>query len=250
MDALVIFLVCTLSGTLTGMLSIGGGLVIVPMFLTVLPFVGVNLSIHQIIGVSASCILINSLVCVFYRRKEKFLPKPLVIKLSIAIAIGTLCSTYLTSFATKEFLLWVYIFVAVISLALMWNDVSTKAKYKKFEWLLYPIFAFIGALCASIGIGGATIFVAALKIFTDKNSKELLPTLTLFVLVAAVFTVSGKIILGFVSWRIIPIAFCASILGTKIGIILSRKLTPIVINRLMCSILILSLLRIIAELFA
>ena len=114
--------------------------------------------------------------------------------------------------------------------------------------MIYPIFAFIGAISASIGIGGALLFATALKCFTDKNAKELLPTITLLVLIHAFFAFLGKLSVGNVTWVIIPIALPASMIGAKIGVIISKKLSPSVITKLMSITLGIALLKVIFEL--
>ena len=72
-ELFVIFAICVFSGFLTGLLSVGGGLVIIPVFLCVMPFFGINLSAQQIIAISTVCVLMNTTATLFFRRKEKFL---------------------------------------------------------------------------------------------------------------------------------------------------------------------------------
>ena len=74
LELLLIFCICTFSGFLTGLLGVGGGIIIVPLFLGILPLFGIKFSLAEVIGISATCVFINSAVTAFYRRKEKFLP--------------------------------------------------------------------------------------------------------------------------------------------------------------------------------
>ncbi len=246
---LVIFLICSISGIFTGLLGIGGGLIIIPMFLLILPMFGMTFSMHEIIGISAACVFLNSGTTLFYRRKEEFLEKGFLIKLAIAIAIGTILGSYFSSFAPKNFLLIIYIIVSLCSLFLIYFNVTFQLKRTKLFFLLYFIFACIGAISASIGIGGAILFAAALKCFLDKEPKFLLPSITLLVFSHAFFAFFSKLVLGEISLFIIPIAILASLIGAKIGVKISKKLSAITINRLLCITLILSLVKIILELF-
>lgn len=249
LEVSVIFAVCTLSGFLTGLLGLGGGLVIIPAFLAVLPIFGINYDIHQIIGISAACVFVNSLMSVFYRRREQFMQKKIVAGLGIAIILGTLTGAYLSSFAPREYLLWIFTVISVLSIILINRDFYYDLTKSKYSFLIYPIFAGIGAISASIGIGGALLFATALKCFTDKNAKELLPTITLLVLIHAFFAFLGKLSVGNVTWVIIPIALPASMIGAKIGVIISKKLSPGVITKLMSITLGIALLKVIFELF-
>src|SRR5574344_1185667 len=181
MELLIIFLVCILSGLLTGLLGIGGGLIIIPLFLFVMPFFGIDLDIHKIIGVSATCVFINSLITVFYRRKEKFLPKKILIKLSASIIFGSLTGAFLSSLAPENIILGIYIAVCLSSIYLMNKNIYYNLKNNKLSILLYLLFLATGAISASIGIGGAVLFATILKCFVEKDTKILLPTITFFV---------------------------------------------------------------------
>jgi len=237
------------SGVLTGLLGVGGGLVIVPAFLTFLPMFGMgNLTIHNIIGISATCVFINSAVSVFYRRKEQFLPAKEITKYGTAIIIGTVFGAVVSSFAVKNILLCVYILISSLSLYLMLFKSDMKNKNPAFAHAVYPIFSLIGALSASIGIGGAVFFSTAMNYFTEKDTKELLPTTTLLVLIHAFFAFASKWSMGFVTVQIIPIAFAASLVGSKIGILVSQRLSSKTINKLMLVVLVLALVRIVLEL--
>ena len=251
MQNIVIFLICTCSSFLTGLLGVGGGLIIVPAFLFCLPFFGIdNLSIHQIVGISATCVFLNSFVSVFYRRKEAFLSRQNIFKYAVAIALGTIIGSIASSFAPKNIILWIYVVIASLSLYLMLFKSDIKNQNPKLNFLVYPLFFLIGAVSASIGIGGAVFFATVLNFFTVKNTKELLPTITLLVAIHALFTFTMKLSLGFISAAIIPIAFLASLLGSKVGIIVSRRLSAKTLNILMAIILLLGVVKIILEIYS
>ncbi len=247
MEFAVIFSVCIFSGVLTGLLGIGGGLVIVPAFLFVSPLFGMSLNIHQIIGISAACVFFNALSSLFYRRKEEFLPAPFLFKISLWIMAGTLSGVLLSSGASKQILLGIYIFVSLLSLYLIKSDVYCAIKNARIKWFMYLIFAFIGAISASIGIGGAVFFATAMKCFMGKDTKALLPSITFAVAINAFFAFAGKFAIGYITPLIIPIAIVSSLIGAKIGVIISHRLKPKTITNLMVIVLIISLIKIILE---
>ena len=246
MEFLLIFCICAFSGFLTGLLGVGGGIVIVPLFLGLLPLFGLKFSLQTVIGISATCVFINSAVTTFYRRNEEFLSFSTIAPMVFSIIIGTISGAYLADFAPKYIILGIYIGVSLFSIYILNGEIYFKLKNKFF---VYVLFAFIGAISASIGIGGAVLFATLLKCFWGKNTKELLPTITILVLVHAFFAFISKLALGHVTLMIIPIAFAASIIGSKIGVIVSKKLTSKLLNILMSVVLILGLIKIIHELF-
>ena len=239
MEFVLIFCICTFSGFLTGLLGVGGGIVIVPLFLSVLPLFGIKFSLQEVIGISATCVFINSAVTTFYRRKEKFLPFSNIAPIVFSVVIGTILGAYFSDYAHKLVILGIYVLVSLFSIYVLNGEIYFNLKNKFF---VYILFAFIGAISSSIGIGGAVLFATVLKCFWGKNTKELLPTITILVLVHAFFAFASKFALGHVTLMIIPIAFAASLIGSKIGVIVSRKLTAKMLNVLMSSVLVLGLL--------
>lgn len=246
LEYFVSFLVCAFSGVLTGVIGIGGGLVIVPAFLFMVPIFNLDFSIHQIIGISATCVLLNSLTTLFYRRKEKFVAIDDVVKISIAIMMGTLLGAIGSSSAPEWSLCLIYIVVALISMSLIKKDISFGDSWS--IWVRYLLFAFIGAISAAIGIGGAVMFAVALKCFYHKNAKELLPTITLLVAIHAVFAFVGKLYVGDVILMIIPIAMVSSIVGAKMGVLISKRLSANAIANVMIATLLIGIARVVFQL--
>ena len=124
MENVVVFLVCIISGIFTGLLGIGGGLIIVPAFLVILPLFNITtISTHEIIGISSTVVLLNSLAGLFYRRGEEYLEKKFLIKSTIFIILGTIISAYFSSFAPIKPIFGLYCLVALTSIYLIKKDV-------------------------------------------------------------------------------------------------------------------------------
>jgi uncharacterized membrane protein YfcA len=163
--------------------------------------------------------------------------------------VGTILGAYGSSFSASRFIFCVYILVCLMALYFINHRVHIDLANSRLKPLLYITFAFIGAISATVGVGGAVQFATALKCFSGKTTKMLLPTITLLVAIHAFFAFASKLVLGFVTLQIIPIAIIASLLGAKAGIKISKRMTSKTINIWMSSVLCIGLLRILWELF-
>ena len=249
---IALFAVFTVSGFFTGLLGLGGGLVIVPVFMAAMSFPGVHLtySVHQIIGISSACDFVNSAITLFLRRKEDFLSSKSLLCIIPATIVGTFGGAIISSFVSAKLLLLLFVLVSVISLILINKKENCQTcAINAHLPEIFSIFALIGAISASVGIGGAMLFAAALKTLTGKTPKELLPTITMLVFAHAFFAFLGKSITGNVVFPVIALAVPASFIGASLGIKLSRGLSAQRINQYMSLFLIVAVIKVLYETF-
>ncbi|MFT5003037.1 MAG: putative membrane protein YfcA, partial [Flavobacteriales bacterium] len=86
----------SLVGFLAGLLGIGGGLIIVPALVYLLPLVGVS---HEVVmpmalGTSLGAIVITSTVAALAHHRQKNIPWQLARQLMVLVALGALIGAF------------------------------------------------------------------------------------------------------------------------------------------------------------
>ena len=254
----LIFIIVFLSSILTGLLGIGGGILIIPAFLFILPFTGTSLSIHYIVGISAQCILINSIFGLYYKRKSSFLPLSHILLYGTFCILGTLPGSIIQNKINPSWILMIYILIFILSFYLTNKknrtsdlgsnsnpDLTAKLPRAKITSMSF-IFFTIGVLSSIVGIGGAIFYIVILKYFYKLSIKELVPTSTLLVLITSLFMVIENFYLQpDLSFSLLPLIIVASIFGVFTGNYLYKKLSSKTLHLLFNIIMILSLVRVV-----
>ncbi len=171
---LLYLLLGTIAGIFSGLLGIGGGLIIVPCLLLVFPLVGIPPSVHVAVGTSLATIIITLCASMnthlqhsdrqlLWRLGKQFLP---------GIIIGTLLGAgiaKLLSGAHLAILFGIIVWLLALRVFLVKNS-ETENETRTVEqllppkiWLL-PINVLIASLAAIMGVGGGGFMITFLQI--------------------------------------------------------------------------------------
>ncbi len=252
----LIFIICFLASILTGLLGIGGGILIIPAFLFIAPLSTVDFSIHYIVGVSAQCILINSLFALYYKRTSRFIPLNHILVYGLSLIPGTLLGSIIQNRINDSWILLIYILIFISSFYLTNKNPKNPNSSSPDEWSLPLIsknkfifisflFFTIGVLSSIVGIGGAIFYIVILKYFYRLSIKDLVPTSTVLILISSLFMVVENIYLQEdLSLSLLPLILISSMMGVYVGTRLYRKFSPSMIHLTFNVVMVLSLVRV------
>ncbi|MEN3976632.1 sulfite exporter TauE/SafE family protein [Emcibacter sp. SYSU 3D8] len=156
-------------GVLSGLLGVGGGIVIVPALYHVFAYLDVDPSIrmHLAVGTSLATIIPTSIRSVRGHYRRGAVDLTLMRQWGIPLAIGVLIGTCLAAFARGRELTMVFAAVALIvalQMVLMRHDWKLRDTIPRgLPGALPPVG--IGTLSAMMGIGGGTLAVPTLSMF-------------------------------------------------------------------------------------
>jgi uncharacterized membrane protein YfcA len=205
-----IFITCVLLGSIVGffagLLGIGGGLIIVPALVYLLPIAGVdaNVIMPMALATSLATIVITSFSAALAHHRNQNIPWAIAKKLMIAIACGSLLGAYIAdslsvvalknTFAIAVLILAVYMFFSVKNTKKNSQE-NLENNNLPSHYLLKGISFFTGILASLMGISGGVILIPVLSYFT-MPLRQAIGAATACGLTVAVFGVSGYVFAG------------------------------------------------------
>lgn len=150
------------AGFVAGLFGIGGGLIIVPILMTVFSWQAMSpeIAIHVAIGTSLMTITVTSLSSVRAHHRYGTTQWPLVWRLAPGLIAGSLAGAVIAANLSSALLQTVFAIFALLMAGRMWlpppHAISLKLLHKP-VMSLYGIFT--GIISAMVGIGGGTLVV-------------------------------------------------------------------------------------------
>ncbi len=151
-----------LAGFMAGLLGIGGGFIIVPLLLIILPQIGIEqqLVTHIAVGTSLMCISITSLSSSFAHNQKNAINWALLRPIVPGLVIGALVGSAVAGILQGPILILVFVSGALITAVYLLSGHKTKQGNVSTSSFIYFLYAnFTGIVSALIGIGGGSILV-------------------------------------------------------------------------------------------
>ena len=234
------------SGTLAGLLGVGGGIVIVPVLFYVLPLFDVPEASQMKVAVATSLatIIPTSIVSARKHRAKGAMDMGILRALAPSMFLGVLLGTALSVVVGGQALVAVF---GVVGLLVALNMGLTGLDFRVREGLpgraaRQAIGGAIGAVCAMMGIGGGTVGVPMLSMF-GVPIRQAVATSSAFGVIIAIPATIGFILAGIglpdrppysFGWlNLIGFALIvpSSILATPWGVRLAHTIPPLVLKR-------------------
>jgi uncharacterized membrane protein YfcA len=235
------------SGTLAGLLGVGGGIVIVPVLFNVLPLFGIPEAVQMklAIGTSLATIIPTSIQSARKHFAKGTMDVALLRSLAPSIGAGVLLGTVLAIWLKGDALTLVF---AVVAVAVAVNMATTGADWRLRESFptgapRHGIGGFIGTVSAMMGIGGGTVGVPILSAF-GAPMRAAVATASAFGIIIAVPATIGFVWAGWGNALLPPfsvgyvnlIGFAlivpTSMLAAPWGVKLAHSIPPLLLKRL------------------
>lgn len=248
-------------GILSGLLGIGGGLLVIPAALFLSPvFLQNTLSLPLITGLSSVQAAASSASSAYTHFKQKRLLVPLVLLLGSSAMAGSYIGGLYSASISPSVIKLIYVGVSVLALCgylfkPTWhsnNEQSSVASFsfsqvfsfqnlKQPDYLCSVIFAFlIGGLSGILGIGGSVFMIPVITVFLGTTVHQAIGTAAGTVFLIAIAATAGKLQVGLIPWKESALIIVAAFIGGRIGALITPYIKSHWLKALLVILLLLS----------
>lgn len=243
-------------GTISGLLGVGGGILMVPAMVFVLPFWGIGgFDIHQASGVSALQSLLSGITSVITHFRRGAVVPALVYPLIWGGLLGGFTGGYISAWVPQFYLY--LIFAVVLAVTLISTVIlPTPAHDSDSEnspltgfafWPGFCISGVISFISANIGIGGSVLLLPILIYLKKVPVRIAIGTGASLVVITALSAVIGKWLTHQVPMPAALWVSLGAMVGGTLGARLSHKLSTTFLQQLLSLLMLITLVRIIYE---
>lgn len=250
---LTYILIGAIAGTLSGLLGIGGGLIVVPSLAYMFARQHFNPAIimHMAVATSLSIMIITSSrsLLLHYKRKIKFWA--IYRRLVVGVIIGTIVGVVLAHFLHSNVLRIIFgVFVALMAIRMLFGHKAKRSQHFPSTIVMNCVSFIIGAKSGLLGLGGGVVTVPFL-LYCNVGMREAVITsiatsLTIAVIGTIAVLITGSYAHGLPSWTTGYIYWPAtltvaigSVLFAPLGVKLSHWLPTQILKRVFGIVLVL-----------
>lgn len=236
---IIMLLIGIFGGFISGLVGIGGAIIIYPMLLLLPPLVGLpTYSAYIASGLTSSQVFFSTLSGSFKAYKNKDFSRTLVLNMGSGMIIGSILGAILANLINVQFVNMVYIIIALLALILMFIKVAPSTSHIKFNrLLLITIGGIIGVVSGIVGAGGAFIIIPILLVIFKLPMNMVVTNSIVIAFISSIGAFMIKLLQGYIPINSAIPLILGSILFTPLGMKIGQKI-PDYIQKMIVSILI------------
>lgn len=236
---IIMLLIGIFGGFISGLVGIGGAIIIYPMLLLLPPLVGLpTYSAYIASGLTSSQVFFSTLSGSFKAYKNKDFSRTLVLNMGSGMIIGSILGAILANLINVQFVNMVYIIIVLLALILMFIKVAPSTSHIKFNrLLLITIGGIIGLVSGIVGAGGAFIIIPVLLVIFKLPMNTVVTNSIVIAFISSIGAFIIKLLQGYIPVNSAIPLILGSILFTPLGMKIGQKI-PDYIQKMIVSILI------------
>jgi len=234
---IILFILGLIGGFLSGLLGVGGAVIMIPLMLVVPKLLGIGmLSMKSVAGLSMIQVVFASISGVIRHRKNKFVSMKLLFTLGLAVAVGSGFGATISKYMSNQSLMIAFGIIAVTAALMMFippkdDDNNIDPDDIHFNKLLATIIGFIiGSIAGMVGAGGGFILIPIMIYILKIPMRVTIGTSLGIVFIGAIMGAIGKIATGQVDWLLALALIISSVPSAQLGSIVSKR-TPALLLR-------------------
>lgn len=218
-------------GFVSGLLGIGGGIIMVPLLLYVPPALGVGtLSMKAVAGITSVQSFFGAASGAIAHKRHGYLSTPLALFLGGGMGVGALTGSIASKFVSSEMILLVFAAMAFAAAVLMFlpnKESGPDADVQDLRFnrpLGLAIGLFIGFLAGIIGQGGAFLFIPAMLYILEIPARITIGTALVIGMVSSVSVLIGRLGTSQVPYLEAGILVAGALAGAQAGAAASHRM--------------------------
>jgi uncharacterized membrane protein YfcA len=247
----IIGLASIISGFLSGLVGIGGGIIMAPILIFMPAWIGLPpLSMKVIAGLTITQGLIGCLFGAMYHKKFNFVSGRLLGHMGIPIFLMSFLGGYLSNFVSNALLLIIFATLALAASILIFIPVKgdsenpdvNQLEFKKSRAVMAS--AGVGLLGGMVGQGGSFILIPLMTSYVHIPTRIAIGSNLAIIALATSAGFLGKAISGQIEWWLtVPIVISA-IPATFFGSLVSKEVSFVWLKRILAVLIAVAAVRI------
>ena len=247
MDALayaVLFALGLTGGFFSGLLGIGGGIIMVPLLLYVPPLFGLTpMPMRVVAGITAVQSFVGAASGAVGHNRYNRVHIPLALYLGIPMALSSLVGSVASAHVSNELMLTIFAAMALLAAILILlpqSDTDTEdnivdLKFNRF--FAIAIGLIIGGLAGIIGQGGAFLYIPAMLFILGIPTRITIGTALAVGIASSAAVLLGRIGTHQIPWLWSAVLVTGVVLGAQLGSVLSQYTPRRVLRKILAVII-------------
>ncbi len=234
-----------ITGFLSGLLGIGGGIIFGPLLFFIPPLFGLEmLSMRDVAGLTIVQGLLACIGGVLVHRKLQFVSDNLSFLMGMTIFIAAGIGGFASAFIANKILLFIFAALAFVASVLMIIPVKNdpeKPDIKKiqFKWKRAVIVASsVGLLGGMVGQGGSFILIPLMSSYVKIPTRIAIGSNLAIVMLSSIAAFIAKAATAQIQWlmtipialTVIPLSLCGGYVSSKVSVMWLRRILAFLIS--------------------
>ena len=244
---IVMLVIGILGGFISGLVGIGGAIVIYPALLLLPPLFGLpTYSAYIASGLTSSQVFFSTLSGSLNAYKSKNFSRTLILNMGSGMVIGSMLGAILANLINVQFVNTVYIIIALLALILMFIKVTPSTSHIKLNrLLLITIGGIIGLVSGIVGAGGAFIIIPVLLVIFKLPMNMVVTNSIVIAFISSIGAFIIKLLQGYIPINSAIPLILGSILFTPLGMKMGQKIPDYIQKTIICVLIVVAIIKLI-----
>jgi uncharacterized protein len=230
---------------ISGLLGVGGAIVMIPLLLYAPPILGVGmLDVRSVAAITMVQVFVASVSGMIAHGRHNTVNRRLAVVGGAAMGAGSLTGAVASRYVPQRWLLIVFAVMVTVAFVLMFlpepgPDVSEPAVVKEYRPSLTAVTAgVVGVAAGFVGAGGAFLLVPLLLIVVGVPIRVTIGSSLAITAVAATAGVIGKAVTGQIPLPPAVMVAAGALPGAQLGAVSSRRLSGAALKRALLAVIV------------